>query len=348
MYTRRATMRAKLRRDSSTGRRRSLRRDVLLGLVVSSVLGCNAIFGVDGLTYDAVPYEGGGGSSSTGGSGGSGATGGGVDEPCSYVADGCRCFRDDDVCGGLPNLEGWDTDVQLYSGAPSASPPCSDPIVSGSLDAGAVGCSPCGCDEPTVVCQVESRLYDNFMCGGVGDNFNFDDTSCVTLPVGTSWQTYDVAFDVSGSCAATGGASIEAAAYASVCGRGLTCDAGCLPVAEAGYDQKLCIARAGTFPCPDGFTESQPIYDEADFCSACECGPAAGINCELGLYFNDAVCQGSRSVISNDMTCVPNGNPPYLSAKTTVEDPGSCEPTGGLPLPRPPAVSHTVCCRSAP
>ena len=300
-------------------------------------LGCNSIFGVDGLSYQG-GASGGGGSSSSGVGGEAGG--------CSYDLNGCRCLRDEGECVGLPDLSGWTTNVQRYTGPQSGGPACTAPFVVGATAKDAVTCPACECASPSVSCQVAATFYVDASCGGTNLAVELNDQGCAVIDDSAGWTAADLTFDATGSCVPVGRPSVPTAAFVAVCETPTSCGAGCLPIAEPGFDDRLCIARAGDMACPTGFTERHVVYDSEDFCTPCGCGPTMGTTCTLNLYFNDPVCAGSWTTKNGDQACDSVGSPPPLSGKTVVAQQGWCQPTGGTPLPIDQVVSHTVCCIS--
>jgi hypothetical protein len=266
---------------------------------------------------------------------------------CSYDLEGCRCLRDDGECVGLPDLSGWTTNVQRYTGLESGEPACLAPIVAGTTAANGVTCPTCECASPSVGCQVSAALYADATCAGVPILLDFDDQSCTAVPDTMVWTAGDFAFEVTGSCVPVGQPAVATDSYVAACETPTSCDPGCLPLPESGFDERLCVARAGDLACPTGFTERHAVYASTDLCSPCGCGPVVGSACSLSLYFNNPDCTGSWSPQSGDQTCGSVGSPPPLSGKTTAGQQGSCEPSGGVPPVGGATVSYTVCCMGA-
>ncbi len=307
----------------------------------SGSLGCNTLFGVDDLSYDTT--------SSTSGVGGSTSSGtttslGGNDDPCSTTTDGCRCFRDDGDCPGLPDLSGWDTRVQLYTGTQSAAPSCVSAIQEGSTDTSGVECPLCECPTSNASCPVSAQFFSNNPCANSGLDLEFDTQSCKAISNPTSWVALNLTFQPSGSCTPVGKPSVADGTFVALCPAPSSCSDGCLPVAGNGWDEKLCVARAGDVSCPDGFSESHKVYASDDFCNPCSCASAQGVSCRLNLHFNDAVCAGSYFMPSSDVACDDISNPPPQSGRAEITSPGSCQAAGGTTLPTPTTISQTVCC----
>ena len=318
----------------------------MFAVAVASAVGCNAIYGVEDLSYEGASSS---ASSGTGGStSSSSSTGqGGGAGPCAYDDGGCRCFLGDGGCTGLPNLAGWDTGVLVYSGAQDGAPSDGKVVVVGSTapDVGEVVCPSCSCGAPDGTCDVQASFYDTSSCSGAVLSLAFDESQCTAITNAAPWDSVILSFQTGGVCPPSGTPTFDANTFVAVYASPVSCPEGCLPIPESGFDARFCVLRGGKQPCPEGFAAAHDVYAADAFCTDCTCGPPAGLGCNFNLHYDDGACAGSFSTTTVDGACLTLTAPEPQSGQTEITAAGTCQPGGGAPMGAEPAVSHTLCCR---
>ena len=127
----------------------------------------------------------------------------------------------------------------------------------------------------------------------------------------------------------------------------------CAVTPTAPFDPDLCIWTEGDMPCPDGDYTERSVYfqgvDDQRSCSACECGPTQGGDCDAEIMLSHvASCVDDYVTIPNfENNCTfLNGDPPDsgLLIVDGVDD-VTCEASGGAvtgeAIPNQPV---TFCC----
>ncbi|MGK3964809.1 hypothetical protein WMF38_11645 [Sorangium sp. So ce118] len=133
----------------------------------------------------------------------------------------------------------------------------------------------------------------------------------------------------------------------------------CVP-AEQMEDFSQCIMHVGEgeVTCPQDYPEQVVLYDgmkDERRCTPCECGPPTGSECSLMLLaYRDGACSDllTAGVSSKDPGCIAptlGAQPKSMKAIWHVNEPGSCEPSGGelkgeIVLTGP----STFCCQTRP
>lgn len=131
------------------------------------------------------------------------------------------------------------------------------------------------------------------------------------------------------------------------------------PDQEHDFAQCLMYLGEGEVTCPEDYPEDVVLYDgmrDERHCTPCECGPPTGSECSLMLVsFRDGVCDElltagtASSHAPGCVTATPGETPKSMRAIWQVDQPGSCEPSGGelrgeIVLTGP----STFCCQTRP
>jgi hypothetical protein len=265
----------------------------------------------------------------------------------------------------------WQGPFAMFEVTDGAAPPACDPAgwtqaydLGAEADAAPASCD-CRCGPPS-----------NFTCGPPA-TATFTDRNCLmpcmtaprtTVGACTSLPatplacgpnarvTFTAPVPEGGSCVST--AIVDAGpipweARARLCagaGVGVCATGTCMPPSSGG--ETYCIARPGSFPCPDpylvphGSADGGTAYyaDASDGrgCT-CSCGAPTGLLCQTGvILFDSGTCSNTGTFIDSGTCTVPL--PPFANAVATALDAGSCTPyggpTGGITL----SSSITVCC----
>jgi hypothetical protein len=128
--------------------------------------------------------------------------------------------------------------------------------------------------------------------------------------------------------------------------------------AAGGFRQ--CVFKDGEQDeCPSGYSERWVFYrgiEDQLSCTACTCGPPQGTGCEAHVaVYSDPACAAlldEYSIAAAGMPdCQPSVSPGDLrgmGATWLTNDPGACEPAGGVPTGTvTPADPSTFCCVAA-
>lgn len=348
--------------------------------------GCNVIAGLDDLKYEGGAAQtgggdqtGSGGDSHVGGGGsgtGGGAMGGGGEGGATGSED-CLNGTDDNgdgeidcgdancqsshACVEVP--DGWVGPFVLQEGAPSGAAPCAAPFenevysgVSGFVGP-ASECSPCACDPPPVMCELQTlQLYASNSCGGGQKQVTPSEGMCDTEGFDSIKGQPTTA--TVGSCAVLGG--VQMGKDPSWNGGGRVCalpalGAGCTSTAVCAPSNSgaLCVSQDGDAECPTAFPNKHLYFDNPEdvkdtrACSACTCVNPTGVCETITAVYEDNNCVTKQADLAHNGTCVfANGSGSYKPT-TTVKDAG-CTAQGGAPqgavTPTDSALRTTVCC----
>ncbi len=298
---------------------------------------------------------------------GRGHDGGGRDAPAGDSPVACA----DQVCAS-PAPAGWSGPAALARGAAPTSPaPCAGAYPDQALvaHAGLVP-APASC---TCTCSASSGQA----CGPVGVSL-FQDSACATpcasnpialgaacTPVPGSCRYYEApaAAPTGGSCTPTATKAVPPPSWsesARLClprtppASGPCCEGGELTLRrpEAAFGAALCIYSDGDVPCPAGPYGSRTVFyrslldDRA--CSGCACSLSGG-SCD-GQFtpFKDSACMFASTPYPQTAACTPlsvSDPPAAFEAATPPLVPGTCSPSGGVPVGGETASEPvTVCC----
>ena len=236
-------------------------------------------------------------------------------------------------------------------------------VISG--DAGDSSCSACTCgavDKSKVGCLVDFTTHDNISCGGSSiGKLTLKSGDCATWGPVARWQ-YSVKlgqpYNENGpvlTCQPQGGVvsnpPLNVTSAARICESSqalATCDSGagvCAPAAPSGFDQAMCIWKAGNDACPSGsiYRQKKQLYvpDEGRTCEACSClsvNPTQ-FECSGGkidvFTQENSSCDGSVSS-ADPGSCTQNffGAKYKMSVRysgATVTGSATCQPRGGSP-----------------
>jgi hypothetical protein len=356
-----------------------------LGLVlrvaplVAAMTGCNAIFGIDDVTF--VEQGGGGaggaggggaGGGGTGAAGASGGTGGGgpteiCDNGVDDDDDGLVDCEDED-CPGLACLPtipmGWEGPLVVHVGEEASSAECEAPwdvlaLTGASVyQAAPAECAACGCTAvQNVTCSpITVSYYDQSDCAGSVSSSQ-ESTQVAGCQAFSSANVLSASASLStpsgGNCSPTGGETTSVPAVTrdrvTVCRQSQpACTDGCAPPAPAGFANVACIAKPGTDACPAGFGGPLVVYQsfvDTRGCASCSCGAPAGVACNGTVQIHTlTACSSSFDTIAYG-ECDLTSNDPDAFVDIPGGVTGSCPPSGGGPTGSGTALEPvTLCC----
>ncbi|WP_437592659.1 hypothetical protein [Sorangium sp. So ce1000] len=128
---------------------------------------------------------------------------------------------------------------------------------------------------------------------------------------------------------------------------------------ESGFARCVMYLGEGEVTCPEGYPVDVVLYDgirDERYCTPCECGPPTGSECSLMLLsFRDGACEEllTAGAASSDapgcLAATPGVKPKSMKAIWQVNQPGSCEPSGGEPRGEIVLTGPTTfCCQRRP
>jgi hypothetical protein len=308
-------------------------------------------------------------------------------EQCRLDPDPGACISECGTCSGecgKPAPEGFYGPALLWVGRTVDEPQCpsSAPITiyRGHETADfPFGCSPCRCSEPACALPDDLRTDASPKCGGsavaVHDSRDILSGACVAPGEALANDRQSL---VLGETRVTPcEASVEPPPvpqftlrwYSSgvACGgspRGGTCaspSTTCAPSEEEeeGFAECIMHLGEGEVTCPEDYPVDVVLYDgmrDERYCTPCECGPPQRSECSLMLLsFRDGECDdllATGTASSQAPGCLeakPGVTPQSMKAVWRVNQPGSCEPSGGelrgeIVLTGP----STFCCQTRP
>jgi hypothetical protein len=293
--------------------------------------GCNAIFGVSGLSYDVRD------ASATSGAGGA---------PCKLTP-------------AVP--DGWEGPLALYIGGDT--PPECGSSWKAYADGGTepafatTGCT-CFCSKPVGYACLTATPTTYFEAAAC----NASTTSHPTMPDGTcAAQSLTSILSVKaaptvpagGMCSASQEPLVGAGwkAFARVC----AAPAGSCPVPDAppGFSHDKCIASASVSDCPAEFPVKNVMHrglSDTRKCAECTCGTPKGVECQTKIgMFPDALCSAPPVLVLADGACHDISSTNIGSHRIFI-DPipgsGSCQIQGGAVESGTVTATEplTVCC----
>ncbi len=299
--------------------------------------GCNAVFGLAGLSYEP--------------------TGAGPASSASTGAGGSACQQHP------PIPEGWTGPMVLFVGG--SAPPACGAAWTQFADGGTApsfapdGCV-CYCGKPVGYMCLTATKTTYFEKTGCDVNTNFfdaapDGTCTTTTIVGIHSVLAKPTVPAGGMCSASQGALAPAGwkAFARVCAA--PSGACPLPAAPSGFPQAKCVSKSGATPaeCPAEFPVANVIYrgiSDTRACADCTCDAPTGVNCQTQIgIFTDMACGSPAGTVPADGNCHDIGGADVVSQRIFI-DPiagsGSCQAHGGTVASGAVTATEplTVCC----
>jgi hypothetical protein len=320
-----------------------------------------------------VSYVGDGGGS---GSGGAGAGGGGAADECTGE------------CLPLAPADWTDFPVLMWVGdeedSPEACPPAAPSFFFRGheyLNVTSV-CDVCTCSDPVCVLPAALTANDAPMCqGGMLPPWDAPpgwDGSCISpgplpsdklasvtiAPTGVSAcksGTQPVPAKLTPPSWAGYGYSCKGVSYGRCKDPGTYCVPGPVPLPLPGFQECIKYTREDieNASCPAAYPTQHVFYqgyEDTRSCTPCECAPPAKSKCSaLVSTYEEAACTmltGSSLLNLAGAQC--HDTPPgkglkSMSAVMVDDEPGQCEPSGGVLMGTvTPKYAHVFCCRSPP